>query len=124
MGVGTVRDLIASIDCGIDLFDCVYPTRCGRNGRAMTRAGEFAVRNAAYVHDFSPIDERCSCSVCARFSRAYLAHLFRSGEMLGPRLLSYHNVYLLGDMMREARAAISQGRWEAFRDESLAASAA
>lgn len=119
MGVGTVRDLLAAIDCGVDMFDCVYPTRCGRNGRAMTRSSEFAIRNAAFVRDFRPLDERCGCFVCTTFTRAYLAHLFRSGEMLGPRLLSYHNVYLLNDLMREARAAIEAGAWQTFRDSVL-----
>ena len=115
MGVGTVRDLIEAIDRGIDLFDCVYPTRCGRNGRAMTRAGEFAIRNAAYTNDFTPLDPSCSCFVCRDFTRAYLAHLFRCGEMLGPRLLSYHNVFLLNALMQQAREAIEAGTWEAFR---------
>jgi queuine tRNA-ribosyltransferase len=101
------------------MFDCVYPTRCGRNGRAMTRRGEFAIRNAAYVRDFSPIDPECDCAVCTTYTRAYLAHLFRSGEMLGPRLLSYHNVYVLNSLMREARAAIEAGTWSAFRDSVL-----
>ncbi|HTX60085.1 MAG TPA: tRNA guanosine(34) transglycosylase Tgt [Verrucomicrobiae bacterium] len=117
MGVGTVRDLIAAVDCGIDLFDCVYPTRCGRNGRAMTRAGEFNIFNAAYAADFSPVDPSCGCSVCTTYTRAYLAHLFRSKEMLGPRLLSYHNVALLNDLMHEAREAISAGRWAALREQ-------
>ena len=120
MGVGTVPDLIAAVDCGIDMFDCVYPTRCGRNGRAMTRAGHFNVFNAAYVSDFSPIDPTCDCAVCGSFTRAYLAHLFRSKEMLGPRLLSYHNVYLLETLMRDARAAIEAGAWSSFRDGALA----
>jgi queuine tRNA-ribosyltransferase len=119
MGVGTVRDIVMAVDCGIDMFDCVYPTRCGRNGRAMMRSGEFAIRNAAYVRDFSPIDPDCDCAVCTTYTRAYLAHLFRSGEMLGPRLLSYHNVYVLNSLMREARAAIEAGAWTAFRDSVL-----
>ena len=119
MGVGTVRDTLIAVDSGIDMFDCVYPTRCGRNGRAMTRVGEFAIRNAQYTRDFSPIDAACSCFVCAQFTRAYLAHLFRSGEMLGPRLLSYHNVYVLNDLMREARDAIQAGTWPSFRDSVL-----
>jgi queuine tRNA-ribosyltransferase len=119
MGVGTVRDLVVAIDCGIDMFDCVYPTRCGRNGRAMTRAGEFNIFNATFVSDFSPVDPQCGCSVCATYTRAYLAHLFRAKEMLGPRLLSYHNVYLLDDLMREAREAIQAGEWPSFRDHLL-----
>lgn len=115
MGVGTVADLIEAVDCGIDMFDCVYPTRCGRNGRAMTRTGEFNLFNAAYVSDFTPVDARCGCRVCQSFSRAYLAHLFRSKEMLGPRLLSYHNVYLLNDLLRDARNAIEAGTWETLK---------
>ncbi|MDQ2662767.1 MAG: tRNA guanosine(34) transglycosylase Tgt [Candidatus Eremiobacteraeota bacterium] len=120
MGVGTVRDTISAVDCGIDMFDCVYPTRCGRNGRAMTRNhGEFAIRNAVFVRDQSPIDPECDCTVCATHSRSYLAHLFRSNEMLGPRLLSYHNVYVLNALMRDARAAIEAGTWTRLRDSLL-----
>ncbi|MDE2481788.1 MAG: tRNA guanosine(34) transglycosylase Tgt [bacterium] len=116
MGVGTVRDIIMAVDCGIDMFDCVYPTRCGRNGRAMTRAGEFSIRNAQYKRDFTPVDPECGCYVCTTYTRAYLNHLFRANEMLGPRLLSYHNIYVLNDLMREARDAIERGVWSAFRD--------
>jgi queuine tRNA-ribosyltransferase len=112
MGVGTARDLAAAIDCGIDLFDSVYPTRCGRNGRAMTRDGELNVFNAAFITDTSPLDSRCACSTCTIYTRAYLSHLFRANEMLGPRLLSYHNVYFLNTLMQEARVAIEQGAWE------------
>jgi queuine tRNA-ribosyltransferase len=119
MGVGTVRDLVMAVDCGIDMFDCVYPTRCGRNGRAMTRSGEFAIRNAQYARDFTPVDPSCGCYVCTTFTRAYLAHLFRAGEMLGPRLLSYHNVYVLNALMREARNALEAGSWSRFRDTVL-----
>jgi queuine tRNA-ribosyltransferase len=114
MGVGTIRDLLAAIDCGIDMFDCVYPTRCGRNGRAMTHEGELNLFNAAFVNDPGPLDARCTCSVCRTFSRAYLAHLFRAKEMLAPRLLSFHNLYLVEDVMREARAAIEASRWPEF----------
>jgi queuine tRNA-ribosyltransferase len=115
MGVGTARDLIAAIDGGVDLFDSVYPTRCGRNGRAMTHDGELNLFNAAFVRDVSPLDPQCDCSTCTFYSRAYLAHLFRSKEMLGPRLLSYHNVYFLNALMRQARAAIETGKWREFR---------
>jgi len=118
MGVGTVADLLAAVDGGCDLFDCVYPTRCGRNGRAMTRAGELNLFNAAFTRDYAKLDEGCDCYTCTRFTRAYLAHLFRAKEMLGPRLLSYHNVYLLNDLMSEAREAIEQHRWAAFRDRT------
>jgi len=120
MGVGTVRDLIAAIDAGVDLFDCVYPTRCGRNGRALTRSGDIAIRNAAFTRDPAPLDATCECEVCATYSRAYLCHLFRAGEMLGPRLLSYHNLAVLSRLMADARAAIEEWRWSAFRDDTLA----
>jgi queuine tRNA-ribosyltransferase len=120
MGVGTVRDLVAAVDCGIDMFDSVYPTRCGRNGRAMTLGGELNIFNAAFVRDRSPLDPRCDCSTCTTFARAYLAHLFRAKEMLGPRLLSYHNLYLVNSLMRDARAAIETGRWGTFRDAARA----
>ena len=120
MGVGTVRDIVMAVDCGIDMFDCVYPTRCGRNGRAMTHSGEYSIRNATFTRDFSPIDPECDCYVCTTYTRAYLSHLFRANEMLGPRLLSYHNVYLLNDLMREAREAIELGAWATFRDRILA----
>jgi len=119
MGVGTVRDIITAVDCGIDMFDCVYPTRCGRNGRAMTRSGEYSIRNAAYTRDFSPVDPACDCFVCTTYTRAYISYLFRTNEMLGPRLLSYHNVYLLNDLMRGAREAIECGEWQSYRDDVL-----
>jgi queuine tRNA-ribosyltransferase len=121
MGVGTVRDLIAGIDGGIDMFDCVYPTRAGRHGRAITRAGEYNIRNAAYTRDESPVDAQCSCMVCTTFTRAYLAHLFRSEELLGPRLLSYHNLAALASLMADARTAIDADRWAEFRDGVLGA---
>lgn len=122
MGVGTVRDIIMAVDCGIDMFDCVYPTRCGRNARAMTRGGEYNIRNAAYARDFTPVDPACDCYVCTTYTRAYLHHLFRANEMLGPRLLSYHNVYVLNDLMRGARDAIERGAWLAYRDGILLSS--
>jgi queuine tRNA-ribosyltransferase len=115
MGVGTVPDLIEAIDAGIDLFDCVYPTRCGRTGRALTRSGDLNIRNATFVRDFRPLDENCRCSVCATFTRAYLAHLFRAGEMLGPRLLSFHNLAVLLDLLADARSAIESDAWPLFR---------
>ena len=119
MGVGTVRDLIAAVDAGIDMFDCVYPTRCGRNGRAMTRSGELAIKNAAFARDFTPLDPDCECAVCKTYTRAYLSYLFRAGEMLGPQLLSYHNLHLLVRLMQEARDAIGRRTWVAFRERTL-----
>ena len=119
MGVGTLSDLLIAVDCGIDMFDCVYPTRCGRNGRAMTHDGEFNIFNASFVNDFAPIDANCGCYTCTTFSRAYLAHLFRSKEMLGPRLLSLHNVYVLDELMLQARDAIASGIWQRFKNPRL-----
>ena len=121
MGVGTVRDLIAGIDRGIDLFDCVYPTRSGRHGRALTRGGrEYNVRRAENARAFGPLDPDCACRVCTTYTLAYVSHLFRSGEVLAQRLLSYHNVAALTGLVREARSAIEEGRWEAFRDGVVA----
>ncbi|GAC1310101.1 MAG: tRNA guanosine(34) transglycosylase Tgt [Vulcanimicrobiaceae bacterium] len=119
MGVGTVRDLIAAVDGGVDMFDCVYPTRCGRNGRALTRAGDLNIRNAVFARDAAPLDATCACVVCATYTRAYLSHLFRAEEMLGPRLLSYHNLAMLAALMADARAAIERGTWSTFRDGVL-----
>jgi queuine tRNA-ribosyltransferase len=116
MGVGTVRDLLGGIDCGIDMFDCVYPTRSGRHGRALTRSGELNLYNAGFTRDFTPVDAQCACEVCANYTRAYIAHLFRARELLGMRLLSYHNVFMLDALMAEAREAIEAGEWAAFRD--------
>jgi len=120
MGVGTVRDLIAGIDAGIDLFDCVYPTRGGRHGRVMTRAGvEYNIRRVENVRDLGPLDPECTCRVCATYTKAYVAHLFRAGELLGGRLLSYHNVAALTALVRDARAAVIDGRWTDVRDRML-----
>jgi len=117
MGVGTVRDLVAGIDRGIDLFDCVYPTRSGRHGRVLTRRGtEYNLRNAGYARDLGPLDEDCDCRVCAVHTKAYLAHLFRAGETLAGRLASYHNLAALSGLVRSAREAIEAGGWETFRD--------
>jgi len=118
MGVGTVRDLLVAVDAGIDLLDCVYPTRSGRHGRALLHDGrEINIRNAAYTRDMEPLDPDCSCDVCLTYQRAYLSHLFRAGELLGMRLLSYHNVFVLNDLMARARDAIERDAWPAFRQE-------
>jgi queuine tRNA-ribosyltransferase len=119
MGVGTVPDILSAIDAGVDMFDCVYPTRCGRTGRAMTRSGEFNIRNAAFVRDLGALDERCRCAVCTTFTRAYISHLFRADEMLGPRLLSYHNLAVLLDLVSEARIAIERDEWPSFKEREL-----
>ena len=109
MGVGYPEDLLAGIARGVDMFDCVAPTRMGRNGTAFTHEGRVNVRNADLREDAGPLDPACDCSTCRRFSRGYLRHLFVAEEMLGPRLLSLHNVHFLTSLVRRARAEIVAG---------------
>jgi queuine tRNA-ribosyltransferase len=115
MGVGTPEDLVDGVAAGVDLFDCVMPTRNARNGHLFTRYGDLRLRNARYKSDERPVDESCSCTACRGFSRAYLHHLDRCGEMLGPMLCSIHNLHYYLNLMREVRAALDAGRFEAFR---------
>jgi queuine tRNA-ribosyltransferase len=112
MGVGTPADLVGAVRRGIDMFDCVMPTRSGRTGRAYTRAGVLNIRNARHAEDDRPLDPGCACPACARHSRAYLHHLFKAGEMLGPMLLTWHNIQYYQDLMAELRAAILSGTFE------------
>jgi queuine tRNA-ribosyltransferase len=114
MGVGTPEDLIDGVANGVDLFDCVMPTRNARNGHLFTRFGDLRLRNARYKTDERPIDDSCACPACARFSRAYLHHLDRCGEMLGPMLASLHNLHFYLDLMRQVRDALDAGRFEDF----------
>lgn len=118
MGVGTPRDLIENIARGIDLFDCVMPTRNGRNGLAFTDDGPLKLRNAVHREDQRPLMEGCECLAC-RHSRGYLRHLFNVKEMLGPTLLSHHNLTYYGRLMSETRAAIDQGRFEEYATGKL-----
>jgi queuine tRNA-ribosyltransferase len=112
MGVGTPVDLVRAIAAGIDMFDCVLPTRNARNGQAITRLGTVAVKNARYRDDPRPLDEACSCACCAGgYSRAYLRHLFMAGEILCLRLLSLHNLHWYGELVGAAREAIGRGRY-------------
>ncbi|ABM96686.1 MULTISPECIES: tRNA guanosine(34) transglycosylase Tgt [Methylibium] len=115
MGVGTPEDLVEGVTQGVDLFDCVMPTRNARNGHLFTRHGDLRLRNARYKTDERPIDESCTCTACNGFSRAYLHHLDRCGEMLGPMLTSIHNLHYFLNLMREVREALDAGRFEAFR---------
>jgi queuine tRNA-ribosyltransferase len=114
MGVGTPDDLLGSIDRGIDMFDCVMPTRAGRTARAFTSAGVFNLRNARFMDDDTPLDDACACLACTRHSRAYLHHLFRCEEILGPMLLTQHNLTYYQSLMQGARAAILAGEFERF----------
>jgi queuine tRNA-ribosyltransferase len=115
MGVGTPEDLVDGVACGVDMFDCVMPTRNARNGHLFTRFGDLRIRNARHKSDERPVDDSCGCAACRGFSRAYLHHLDRCGEMLGPMLASIHNLHYYLNLMREMREALDAGRFEAFR---------
>jgi len=110
MGVGTPDDLLGAVARGVDMFDCVMPTRAGRTGRAYTSRGVFNMRNARFADDGEPLDPGCACPLCTRHSRAYLHHLIRAGEMLGPMLLTWHNLRYYQNLMRGMREAIRDGR--------------
>jgi queuine tRNA-ribosyltransferase len=120
MGVGLPEDLIEAVDRGIDMFDCVAPTRYGRNGTAFTSTGKMIVRNASYAQDFGPLDKACSCYTCKNFTRAYLRHLFNAEELLGHRLVSLHNIHFYLELMRNMRHAITRDRFGGFKKEFLA----
>jgi queuine tRNA-ribosyltransferase len=111
MGVGTPDDILSAIERGIDMFDCVMPTRAGRTARAYTTTGVHNIRNARFAHDTTPLDPECSCPACTRHSRAYLHHLFRCGEMLGPMLLTWHNLTYYQSLMQNVRTAIRMGQF-------------
>ena len=116
MGVGTPEDLVQGVADGVDMFDCVMPTRNARNGHLFTRFGDLKIRNARHKMDESPIDETCRCHTCTSgFSRAYLHHLDRCGEMLGPMLATIHNLHHYVNLMREVRLALDEGRFETWR---------
>ncbi|MBK6790221.1 MAG: tRNA guanosine(34) transglycosylase Tgt [Betaproteobacteria bacterium] len=116
MGVGTPEDLVEGVACGVDLFDCVMPTRNARNGHLFTRFGDLKIRNARFKSDARPVDETCGCHACSGgFSRAYLHHLDRCGEMLGPMLASIHNLHYYVNLMREVRTALDEDRFETWR---------
>ena len=117
MGVGTPEDLIEAIARGIDMFDCVLPTRNGRNGQAFTSRGKLNIKNARYTVDEKPLDESCNCSVCGRHSRAFIRHLYQSGEMLASILLTHHNLAFFLDTMRRVRQAIRSDQFAQFRRE-------
>ncbi|MCL2626735.1 MAG: tRNA guanosine(34) transglycosylase Tgt [Cystobacterineae bacterium] len=114
MGVGAPEDLVAGVCAGVDMFDCVLPTRCARTGLLFTSEGKLNIRNARYQEDERPLDALCGCYVCRTFSRAYLRHLFQSREVLALRLNSLHNLHFLLQLMAQMRKAIEEGRMEAF----------
>jgi queuine tRNA-ribosyltransferase len=119
MGVGTPEDLVEAVTHGVDMFDCVIPTRNGRTGSAFTSRGRINIRNAKFIEDQDPLDPECDCSVCLRYSRAYLRHLYQAGEMLAATLISHHNLSFFLDTMRRVRQAIKLGEFLAFKKEFL-----
>jgi queuine tRNA-ribosyltransferase len=120
MGVGYPQDIVAGVLRGIDMFDCVMPTRHARTGHLFTATGVINIRNAVHQRDTGPIDPQCTCTTCQHFSRAYLRHLDRCNEILGVRLATLHNLHFYLDLMRRIRAAISEGRLAALAREILA----
>jgi len=114
MGVGKPDDIVGAVERGIDMFDCVLPTRSGRNGQAFTWAGPLNIRNARFAEDLSSLDPRCTCPVCATWSRAYLHHLVKAGEMLGAMLMTQHNIHFYQAMMQAIRDSIAEGRFATF----------
>lgn len=120
MGVGKPEDIVEAVKRGIDMFDCVIPTRNARNGFLFTRYGTLKIRNSQYQHDTRPIDEKCGCYTCQHYSRAYLRHLDKCGEILGARLNTIHNLYYYQELMRDIRAAIAENRFEQFVNEFYA----
>jgi len=119
MGIGTPEYILAAIEHGIDMFDCVLPTREGRNGRVYTRSGPFALKKSENARDFMPIDQMCTCKVCKSYSRAYLRHLFKTREILCSMLASYHNLHFLNELVRNARSAIEANQFMEFKKEFL-----
>ncbi len=120
MGVGLLDQMLESIARGVDMFDCVLPTRIARNGSAVTRKGRYAVRNAKWKEDPRPVEEGCECYTCRNYSRAYIRHLINCDELLGYRLLSLHNLHCMGAVMAEAREAIAAGTFTGYRRKFLA----
>lgn len=121
MGVGTPLDLLIGINAGIDMFDCVIPTRNARNGNAFTSQGVVSIKQAQYTEDPLPLDAQCDCSVCQNYSRAYLRHLYVNNEILSSRLLTYHNLYFYNNLIKSARQAISDDKWNEFFQKRIAA---
>ena len=123
MGVGTPEDLVYGVAHGVDMFDCVMPTRNARNGWLFTRFGDIKIKNAKHKHDTRPLDESCTCYACQNFSRAYLHHLHRAGEILGAQLNTIHNLHFYQTIMAEMRETIEQGQfadWQAQFHENRA----
>ena len=121
MGVGTPVNIVESVYRGVDFFDCVYPSRNARHGQLYTHHGKINIKNAAYAEDMSPIEEGCLCPACRKYSRAYIRHLIKAGEMLGLRLCVLHNLYFYNHLMEEIRQAIDEDRFTSFREDFVSA---
>lgn len=119
MGVGEPLDMLEAVESGIDMMDCVQPTRIGRHGTVFTKYGRLVVKNAGYAEDDRPLDEGCNCYVCRNYSRGYIRHLLKAGEILGQRLTTYHNLYFLVHLMKNARKAILEDRFPEFKEEFI-----
>jgi queuine tRNA-ribosyltransferase len=119
MGVGLPSDLAQSVARGIDMFDCVIPTRNARNGTLFTSKGRLRIKNAIHAEDLGPIDPDCACKTCRQYHRAYLRHLFQTNELLGLHLATYHNVFYYLQLMRTMRQAIIEGRFRLWQEEFL-----
>jgi queuine tRNA-ribosyltransferase len=117
MGVGKPDDIVGAVERGIDMFDCVLPTRSGRTGQAFTAEGPINLKNARFAEDQAPLDPACACPVCASWTRAYIHHLIRSGEILGAMLMTEHNLAFYQQLMAGLRAAIEAGRLKSFADD-------
>lgn len=119
MGVGEPLDILEAVSQGIDMMDCVLPSRIGRHGTVFTRKGKLVVKNAAYKEDFIPMDDECDCYVCKNYTRAYIRHLFKANEILGMRLATYHNLHFLIKMMDEIREAIAEDRFYEYKENFI-----
>ena len=119
MGVGAINDILNGIERGVDMFDCVLPTRIARHGTLMTSSGRINIKKNIYKDDFTPLDDNCDCECCKNYTKAYLNHLFRNNEGLGMRLLSIHNLRFLIRLVEEAREAIEEDRFIEFKEDIL-----
>jgi len=117
MGVGTPEDILNAVEQGVDMFDCVMPTRNARNGWLFTQYGDIKIKNSQYKNDLKPLDENCECYTCRNFSRSYLHHLFRIGEMLGSTLNTIHNLFFYKKFMADARQAIINNKFKEYKDD-------
>lgn len=119
MGIGEPLDMLEAVEQGIDMMDCVQPTRIGRHGTVFTKYGKLVIKNAAYTEDERPLDEGCNCYVCRNYKRGYIRHLLKAGEILGQRLTTYHNLYFLVNLMKNARKSILEDRFIEFKEEFI-----